>query len=99
MFASACLVISILRSLFNRLCRMLDLNEAVWRNSAFAKKAAKLRDEIRSGIETYGIIDLGKYVLRTHLQRAWQRALTCSHGGGNSCRYSIASALGTLFML
>jgi hypothetical protein len=46
------------------LCRMIELNKVVWRNEDFARKATKLRDEIRSGIEKFGIIDLGnEYVL------------------------------------
>lgn len=43
---------------------MLELNKAVWKNEDFARKASKLRDEIRSGIEKFGIIDLGgEYVI------------------------------------
>lgn len=74
---------------------MLDLNEAVWRNSVFAKKAAKLRDAIRSGIETYGIIDLGKYVLRIYIctymatYSGWYIVVAIV------CKYSIVLALAT----
>lgn len=38
---------------------MLEINTMVWKNDQFAAKASKLRDDIRSGVEKYGVLDLG----------------------------------------